>query len=136
MNYAGITTLLLLTIIYTTSAVFADSTLVQSKPVLCEVQVSSDYWQANDKVKLEAYIDTPDCGAAYGAYSVNVRTKNEAGETHTNDYPEAWSRENAEPIKQVHSYDMNGDTDLLKLRVKMALGTSCVCGSKDTEAAK
>lgn len=99
-----------------------------AKPMLCEIDVSTDYWQANDKVKMDAYVDTSDCGAAYGRYSVSVRTKDEAGEHQTRDFAEAWSRDNADPIKLSHSYTMNGDSDLVKVRVKLPIEGSCVCG--------
>lgn len=109
-------------------SMMVDSVVIDDGPTSCEIEVSTDYWQENDKVEMEAYLHTADCGAAHGAYKVSVRTKNEIGEYHTMKYPEVWRRDNAQPIKLTHSYSMKGDTDLVGVQVKLALDGSCVCG--------
>jgi len=57
-----------------------EQSIVGRKSKLCEVEVSTDYWQANDKVRVEVYVDTPECSVAHGAYTVSVRTRDETDE--------------------------------------------------------
>ena len=94
----------------------------------CDVDISTDYWQEDKFVKVGAVIEKAECDVSSGAYTVMVRTENAAGEKSTHKYLERWSRTENEPFETIHKYSMNGDVDLVRVRVKLPLTGSCVCG--------
>ncbi len=104
-----------------------DLTSEDDNAEFCEVNIATDYWQQDTLVKVEATIENSQCDASSGQYVVKVRTRNADDEATTATYPESWVREDANTIKAVHTYSMNGDTELIRVRIKFPLNDSCVC---------
>jgi len=100
---------------------------VPTEPVACEVELSTDYWQEDDRFKVEVVVENTQCGASNGKYVVNARTRNEAGEINSIKFDEVWSRRHDRPVNAVHTYSMNGDTELVRVRLTAPLNGSCVC---------
>ena len=78
-------------------------------------------------LKVETLIENAECGASSGAYIVNIRTRNEAGDANTQKHQETWSRADSQPVNATHTYSMNGDTELVKVRLKLPINDACVC---------
>ena len=102
--------------------------------VACEVEISTSYFQAGDEVKVEAQIDNKQCGPSNGKYTVKVRTRDEAGESHTSKHQEVWSRDDQDSIVMKHIYSMNGDAELISARVQMPSKDYCTCINTVEEA--
>lgn len=93
----------------------------------CEVQIATDYWQDNTVVKVETSVDQAGCNGSSGAYTVIVRTADEEGHKRTQKYEEKWSRNDDETLQTLKEYSMNGDLDLVRVRVKLPIKGSCIC---------
>ena len=93
----------------------------------CEANVSLQYWQQNDIVKVTATIEEAECASSSGSYTVILRTASDDGEKHTQRHTETWSRSNDEPIEKFHKYSMNGAVDLLRVRLKLPSNGACFC---------
>lgn len=105
-----------------------------SEAKTCEVEISSDYWQEDDRLKVETQIENGDCGASQGLYIVNVGTRNKDGETRTSKYQEAWSRDDFQAVIATHVYSMNGDTELVRVRLRTPFNGACLCGNSAESA--
>ncbi len=97
------------------------------EPVACEVEFSTDYWQEDDQFKVEVVVENAQCGASNGKYLVNARTRNEAGEINSIKFEEVWGRNDDRPVKVVHTYSMNGDIELVRVRLTAPFNGSCIC---------
>lgn len=104
---------------------------IVSEELACEIEISSDYWQLGDRAKLEALIETDQCAAAQGEYTVRVKTRNDNGDARTRKFQETWSRADNVPVTVKHVYDMDGDAELVNIRVHMSLDTACTCIQAD-----
>lgn len=93
----------------------------------CEVQIATDYWQDDRVVKLEISVDKAGCKGSSGAYTVMVRTADAEGEKRTQKYQEKWARNDDERLQILKEYSMNGDVDLVRLRVKLPINGACIC---------
>jgi len=97
------------------------------EPKTCELELTSDYWQENTKLKVETVLENNDCAASSGRYIVKIRTRDDAGELSLQEHEEPWSRKDDQAIEKLHTYDMNGDTELVRVRLVAPINDACVC---------
>jgi hypothetical protein len=93
----------------------------------CEVNIVTDYWQEGDLIKVETLVENTQCGSSKGRYTVNVRTRNDAGDSNTSKYQEQWSRNDNGAIRAVHTYSMNGHKELIRVRIQPPFNGACLC---------
>ncbi len=96
-------------------------------PNACDADVTISSTQMNDKIRIKARIVNKDCAASSGSYTLRMLTMNENGETHMHAFSESWSREDDAPVESVKYFDMEGDVDLLRVRVRTSRKTACIC---------
>ena len=94
---------------------------------ICEVEISTSYFQAASQVIVEAEIDHSECAASNGKYTVRLKIQDAAGELHNKKYQEVWSRTDAQAITVKHSYQIGDNMDLLKARIKLPSRDYCTC---------
>lgn len=94
---------------------------------VCEVEISTSYYQAANKAKVEAVIDHSQCAVSNGKYTVSLRIQDEAGTIHAKKYQEVWSRNNADAITVKHTYQMSENMELLKAGIKLPSRDYCTC---------
>ncbi len=94
---------------------------------ICDVEISTSYFQAGDQAKVEAMIDHSQCGASNGKYTVNLKVQDSAGEVHTTKYKEVWSRKDDQAITAKHTYPLMESHELLKARIKLPSRDYCTC---------
>ena len=97
-------------------------------PNACEVELLLESWQVNDRVRVDTQVLINDsCVASHGTYKLKVRTKAPGDEVHTREYVESWRRTDDDPVKFTRYYDMEGDLDLLWVRLRSSEMSRCVC---------
>ena len=109
-----------------TSTTF-DAPLVSVELKACAMEISTDYWQEDSIVKVDTVLENSQCGPSKGTYTVRVSTRNELGESSTNKYKETWSRDDSEAVKAIYTYSMNGDIELIRVRVQAPFSGACFC---------
>ncbi|MCZ6641272.1 MAG: hypothetical protein O7F71_06825 [Gammaproteobacteria bacterium] len=102
------------------------------QPNACDADVTIASTQMNDKIRIKAKIVNNDCAASSGSYTLRLLTMNENGETHARAYTESWSREDDAPVESLKYFDMEGDVDLLRVRVRTSSKTACICSPEST----
>ena len=93
----------------------------------CQPELSISYQQMNDRVRVDTTVVNRQCGASSGEYTIRVRSRAETGEIHTRDFPERWSRTDAEDFQTTAFYSMEGDLNLLWARVMASRTDLCSC---------
>jgi hypothetical protein len=99
----------------------------------CAANIVTDYWQEDDLIKVETLVENTQCGPSKGRYAVKVRTRNEAGDLNTSKYQEQWSRDDNGDIKAMHTYSMNGDKELVRVRIQPPFNGACLCTVENTD---
>ena len=64
----------------------------------CQATLQVDWYQADTDVRVRTTIDSEECAAASGTYSIRIRHRDDAGETRTLDFDETWQRDDARPV--------------------------------------
>ena len=103
----------------------------EEKNLACKAEVSLLYSQIDTIIEVESEITNEDCGASYGKYKLRIKTRSEASETTTTTHNETWSREDSNTVKLLKEYDMNGDVDLVSVRVHASFEGLCTCKEEE-----
>ncbi|MFT6408270.1 MAG: hypothetical protein ACJAQ6_001687 [Arenicella sp.] len=111
-----------------------DAPVVPLELKVCEIELSTDYWQEDDIIKVDTVLENSQCGASKGTYTVRVSTRNALDESKTVKYQEAWSRDNSEPLRSIHTYSMNGDLELIRVRLQAPFNGACFCTDETKSA--
>ena len=106
--------------------VIADRAYISGSKV-CEVEISTSYFQAASQAIVEAEIDHSECAASNGKYTVSLKVQDAAGEIHSKKYQEVWSRTDAGAIIVKHRYQIGDNMDLLRTRIKLPSKDYCTC---------
>ncbi|MFT7527041.1 MAG: hypothetical protein ACI9LY_002193 [Arenicella sp.] len=106
--------------------VIADRGYISGNKV-CEVEISTSYFQAASQAIVEADIDHPECAASNGKYTVNLKIQDAAGEIHSKKHREVWSRTDGDAIIVKHRYQIGDNMDLLRARIKLPSTDYCTC---------
>jgi hypothetical protein len=102
-------------------------------PTACIARYTVAYAQMYDKVRVKTKITNEDCAESSGRYTLRLRTVDEQGETQTRTIVEDWQRDSAKPLEQTRYYPMDGNSDLIWVKVKSNRKTSCVCATNRPE---
>ncbi len=93
----------------------------------CKANLQLEYWQKGDVAEVQSVLTNPECAASSGEYTLRVRYRDNDGEVRTDEYPETWSRADAEPIQSKKQYSIGDDVDLVRVRSR---GLSCICADE------
>lgn len=93
----------------------------------CEARFTLAYVQMNDKIRVKMQVTNNDCIASGGEYQLRVRSVSEAQEIQTRTIDASWARTEEGPIKFTKYYAMEGDTDLVWVKIKSKRKTACIC---------
>lgn len=96
----------------------------------CHAKAEFEWWQDNTAAHIEGSITNPDCGASGGTYTVSVRHKDALGEVRRNDYVESWSRDDDQPFRFVHDYEIGDNVDLIRVSARKVV---CICAGQPAE---
>lgn len=107
-----------------------DAPIVTAELKTCAINIVTDYWQEDDQIKVETVLENTQCGPSKGMYVVRVRTSNDDGDSNTTKYQEPWSRDNSEAVRSTHTYSMNGDTELIRVRIQPPFNGACMCAGE------
>ncbi len=97
----------------------------------CNATLEIEYAQWGAVAKVEGTIETPDCAACSGDYTIAVRVRSESGEVKTLQFHESWARTDDRPLKFTSEYPIGANVDLLGAR---ASRVRCVCADAPSGA--
>jgi hypothetical protein len=100
-----------------------------AKP-LCSARVEIEYSQNNTIASASGTIDTEDCAAAFGEYTVSVRYRDTDGEVKTLDVEETWRRDDDQPVHFTGEYPIGDNVDLIRVRAR---NIRCECSTEANE---
>jgi hypothetical protein len=90
----------------------------------CQATMNTSSEQRDTIARVEGTIETADCAACSGDYTIVVRVRDESGETKTLEFLGSWQRADDQPVKFKTDYPIGENVDLLGVRSK---GLHCVC---------
>ena len=97
----------------------------------CAAEVHISYLQMHERIRVDTTIENQDCAASSGEYVLRVRTVDSAGEQHTREIAETWSRANDQPVETQRFYDMDGNSRLVRVQVSTSRKTNCRCATNE-----
>ena len=97
----------------------------------CSAEIEIAYSQLNDKVRVETVVINQDCAASHGEYSVQLYTRDNAGNSDVHSFDEAWARDTATDIENSKDYEIGEDVELIRARINRV---SCVCALPEEPA--
>jgi hypothetical protein len=90
----------------------------------CKAEVALSYAQKNTLASVEGTIENATCGASSGSLVLSVRTATESGVLSTQEFTQAWMRDDAQPVAFSAEYPIGANVDLVRVR---ALRMTCSC---------
>ena len=97
---------------------------------LCSARVEIEYLQNNTIAWAGGTIDTGDCVAASGAYTIQVRYRDAQGEVKTLESEETWRRDDDQPVHFEGQYPIGENVDLIRVR---ASKIRCECSTENNK---
>ena len=97
----------------------------------CEARFTVAYAQMNEQIRVKTQVSNDDCIVSRGDFQLRVRSISEAGDIQTRTIDESWVRTEEGPIKFTNFYSMEGDTDLVWVKVKSSRKTACTCANSN-----
>ena len=110
--------------VVTQSNVSIDVKLAPKPTRACQATITTRSEQRNTVARVEGTIETADCAACSGDYTIVVRIRDASGESRTLEFSGSWQRTDDAPVKFTADYPIGEDVDLLGVRSK---GLHCVC---------
>ncbi|HEY9183655.1 MAG TPA: hypothetical protein VIQ99_10670 [Gammaproteobacteria bacterium] len=98
--------------------------LPDAKLLQCAAAIEIEYWQRDTVVGVAATVDTKDCAASSGEYTVAVIVRDEELELTTLQFSETWQRLDAQPVTFEKDYPIGADVDLVRVRARPV---RCTC---------
>ena len=105
----------------------------ESRGPTCQAAVNVSYMQRHDSVVVDAEVHHQGCPRASGEYTVRVRTRAADRTARTREYTEAWSLAGDEVLAHQRTYPMDGDTELVWVKVRSRGADSCRCTPTDPQ---
>jgi len=97
---------------------------------LCSARVEIEYTQKNTLAWAGGTIDTGDCAAAFGEYTISVRYRDADGEVKTLEAEETWRRDDDQPVHFAGEYAIGENVDLIRVRAR---NIRCECSTEANE---
>jgi len=91
---------------------------------ICSASLEFEYQQKNTVAVVDSTLDTLDCGAASGEYTVLVRFRDENSQMQSLEYPVTWRREDDQVITARAEYVIGENVDLVTVRPRKL---RCLC---------
>ena len=82
----------------------------------CKAVLELEYYQKGHEVRVNSELTNPDCSASSGTYSIEVRLRDDDGNTSSKSFDEVWARNDAEPIILSRDYLVGDNVDVLRVR--------------------
>ena len=96
----------------------------------CQAKAEFEYWQANTQAHIEGAITNSECAASGGEYVVSVVYLDEEGTRQRSDHTETWSRDDAQPFRFEHDYEIGDNVDLIRVSARKVV---CICTESPAE---
>ena len=90
----------------------------------CEVEIDLEYFQRDTTARIYGMIESETCAASNGRYQIEIRVKDENGETRTLDFSESWQRDDDQPVVFTADYPIGENVEVINLRSRRIL---CMC---------
>ncbi|MCZ6619973.1 MAG: hypothetical protein O7E57_17785 [Gammaproteobacteria bacterium] len=103
-------------------------------PNACHAELAISYAQMNDRIRVETKVVNEACIISSGDFTLRVRSTDARGESRTRTFSEFWLRTEDGPIELTRYYPMEGDVDLLWVRVGTTARTACTCDASRSGA--
>ena len=97
----------------------------------CKARLSIEYTQRNTLADYNGSIINKDCDASSGTYTISVRYRDEAGETHSIETNHVWDRNNNQDIEFAGQTMIGENVDLIRVRGRKI---KCVCAAIEAAA--
>ena len=98
----------------------------------CQATMNTSSEQRNTVARVEGTIETSDCTACSGDYTIVVRIRDASGETKSLEFAGSWQRADDRPVRFKADYPIGENVDLLGVRSK---GLHCVCADAPADPA-
>lgn len=98
--------------------------LATPETLACEAEINLEYFQRDTVASVEARIENSTCAASAGQYDIEVRIRDDNGETSLLEFSESWQRDDDLPVVSMKDYPIGENVDLVRLRTR---GLSCTC---------
>ncbi len=98
--------------------------------IYCKSNTSIEYFQNDTTANVSGEIKIDGCTDASGQYTISIRYRDGAGETHNLDFDETWQRSSVAPVVISHVYPMAENVDLIRVRARRS---RCVCDEPDDD---
>lgn len=90
----------------------------------CKAEINLEYFQRDTVASVEARIENSTCAASSGAYDLEVRIRDDDGQSSVLEFSELWQRDDDLPVVSSKNYPIGENVDLVRLRTR---GLSCTC---------
>jgi hypothetical protein len=97
---------------------------------ICSASLEFEYQQKNTVAAVDSTLDTLDCGAASGGYTVLVRFRDANNELQSLEYPVTWQRDDDKVITASAEYVIGEDVDLVTVRPRKL---RCLCAPSEED---
>lgn len=82
----------------------------------CQAALELEYYQAGDEVHVESQLTNPDCAASSGSYTIEVRLRDDDGESSKKRFEETWSRADDSAIRLERNYPVGDGVLVTRVR--------------------
>lgn len=100
---------------------------VHANPSACEARFEIQYFQADDRIKVDTEVTNETCQASRGEFSLRIRTVDPSGAVATRSFPESWLRHGTGTVQMTKYYPMGGGQNLVWVRIDSSRKTGCTC---------
>jgi len=90
----------------------------------CAATIELSYTQRDTMVSVEGTLENKVCAASSGDYTLAVSIRNENQEVTTVEFPQAWQRQDDQPVKFAGTYPIGENVDLVRVR---PVRVRCTC---------
>ncbi len=101
----------------------------------CQAEVTLSYAQNNTLASVDGTIDNATCGASSGSLVLSVTTANESGERTSQEFTQAWMREDDQPVTFSADYPIGKNVELVRVRAPRIRCTCAQAPQADTPEA-
>jgi len=98
----------------------------------CQATLTTAYEQRNTVARVQGTIETADCAACSGDYTIVVRVRDESGETQSLEFSGSWQRADDKPVTFTTDYPIGENVDLVAVR---STGLRCACADASSASA-
>jgi hypothetical protein len=96
----------------------------QRELAFCQAEIDLEYWQSDAVVRVTGEIENVSCPASGGEYTLEVRVRDDTGETQTFEIDETWHAEDDGAVTFTADYWIGESVELVRVRTRRL---RCAC---------